>query len=347
VDNVIGFRGSERALGPGQGLSGMTTQIFNMGFSSSLLAQADSVLSEPPSDFLQNAWLKLRESVSSTDAALNLLTKYGPPLIAALLVFIVGRMVARVLSAMIVRATKKARVDETLGRFLGNFAYIIMLSAVCITALGQLGVNTTSLTAGLAAAGFAIGMALQGSLGNVASGVMLVFLKPFRVGDMIDVGGTIGKVVEVQIFNTILLTPDNIRIILPNSTITGGTIRNLTAEPIRRIDLVVQCSYNDDLRAVRRFLEALVAQDERILEDPKPVIAVSELAESGVNFFVRPWVAGQDFLDVRFDLTEKIKLGFDERGFTIPFPSRDVFVHHLGQTLTNEEIGGAAAAAVA
>jgi small conductance mechanosensitive channel len=325
----------------------MTTQNFSVRFSSSILAQSDAVLSEPTSDILQNAWLKLRESVSSTDAVLNLLKTYGPPVIAALLVFVVGRMVARLLSAMIVRATKKARVDETLGRFLGNLAYIIMLSAVCITALGQLGVNTTSLTAGLAAAGFAIGMALQGSLGNVASGVLLVFLKPFRVGDLIDVGGTVGRVVEVQIFNTILLTPDNIRIILPNSTITGGTIRNLTAEPIRRIDLVVQCSYNDDLRAVKRFLEALIAQDERILEEPKPVVVVSELAESGVNFFVRPWVAGHDFLDVRFDLTEKVKLGFDDRGFTIPFPSRDVFVHHLGQTLTEQEIGGAAAAAAA
>jgi small conductance mechanosensitive channel len=323
----------------------MTTQDFSVGFASSLLAQTDAALSEPSTDILQSAWQKLRDSVSSTDAVLNLLKTYGPPLIAALLIFVVGRIVARLLSGMIVRATKKARVDETLGRFLGNLAYIIMLSAVCITALGQLGVNTTSLTAGLAAAGFAIGMALQGSLGNVASGVLLVFLKPFRVGDVIEAGGLTGQVVEVQIFNTILLSSDNVRIILPNSTITGGTIRNLTAEPIRRIDLVIQCSYNDDLRAVRRLLETLVAQDERILEEPKPVIAVSELAESGVNFFVRPWVAGHDVQDVRFDLTEKIKLAFDDRGFTIPFPSRDVFVHHLGQTMTQEEIGGAAAAA--
>lgn len=324
---------------------GMTVPLINPRFCG-LLAQVAAGTDENP-DFLKATWDKLRESVSSTDAAVNMLRTYGPPVVAALLVFVIGRMAARVISGMIVRATKKARVDETLGRFLGNLAYIIMLTAVCISALGQLGVNTTSLSAGLAAAGFAIGMALQGSLGNVASGVLLVFLKPFRVGDLIDVGGILGKVVEVQIFNTILLTPDNVRIVLPNSTITGGTIRNLSAEPTRRVDLVIGCSYNDDLRAVRQFLEEIVYSDPRVLEDPAPVIAVSELAESSVNFVVRPWVSSADYHAVKFEFTERIKLGFDERGFTIPFPSRDVFVHHLGNNLSVEEIGGAAAAAAA
>ncbi len=162
---------------------------------------------------------------------------------------------------------------------------------------------------------------------------------------MIEVAGVLGSVVEIQIFSTILLTPDNVRIILPNSSITGGTIRNLSAEPHRRIDLVIGCSYNDDLRAVRGFLEELVQSDSRILDMPEPVIAVSELAESSVNFVVQPWVASTEFLNVKFDLTERIKLGFDERGFTIPFPSRDVFVHHSGGTISMSALEGAAAAA--
>jgi small conductance mechanosensitive channel len=297
-------------------------------------------------DFLSSTWSLIRANLSA-ESALSLAKNYGPLVVQACAVFIIGRIVARVTSSMIVKACRKARIDETLGRFLGNLAYSMMLTAVCIAALGCLGVETTSLSAILAAAGFAIGMALQGSLGNVASGVMLVFLKPFRVGDVIEVGGILGKVVEVQIFNTILVTPDNVRIILPNSTVTGGTIRNMTAEPIRRIDLVIGCSYNDDLRAVRGFLEELVAADSRILAEPEPVIAVADLAESSVNFVVRPWVNGPDYHSVKFDLTERIKLGFDERGFTIPFPSRDVFVHHLGNNVSLAQIGEAAAAAAA
>ena len=297
-------------------------------------------------DFLSSAWSVIRENLNAENA-MTLVKNYGPLILQALAVFVIGRLISRFASGMIVKACRKARIDETLGRFLGNVAYIIMLTAVCIAALGCLGVETTSLSAVLAAAGFAIGMALQGSLGNVASGVMLVFLKPFRVGDVIDVGGILGTVVEVQIFNTILVTPDNVRVILPNSTVTGGTIRNMTAEPTRRIDLVITCSYNDDLRAVRAFLEEIVRSDSRILNEPAPRIAVSELAESGVNFVVRPWVNSSEFHNVRFDLTERIKLGFDERGFTIPFPSRDVFVHHLGNNLSIAEVGEAAAAAAA
>jgi small conductance mechanosensitive channel len=323
----------------------MNEFMFRTTYSLLMLADEQTSASTQNTDFLMSIWHSVKQHLSSPDAAIKMLQSYGPPVVQAILVFVIGRVVARVISGMIVRATKKARVDETLGRFLGNLAYIIMLTAVCISALGQLGVNTTSLSAGLAAAGFAIGMALQGSLGNVASGVLLVFLKPFRVGDVIDVGGILGKVVEVQIFNTILLTPDNVRIILPNSTITGGTIRNMSAEPVRRVDLVVSCSYNDDLRAVRYFLEQIVQTDPRILNDPKPLVAVSELADSGVNFVVRPWVSGANYQAVKFDLTERIKLGFDEHGFTVPFPSRDVFVHHLGAQLSLAELDGAAAAA--
>lgn len=277
---------------------------------------------------------------------IRLAARWLPSIAAAMAVFILGRLASRVIGRMIDRAARKARMDETVVRFIGSLSSMIMLLVVVIASLGCLGVDTTSLSAVLVASGFAIGMALQGSLGNVASGVLLVFFRPFRVGDFIDVAGSLGKVVEIQIFNTILLSPDNVRIILPNSTITGGTIRNLSAEPIRRIDLVVGCSYNDPLREVRALLEEVVAAEPRVLKDPAPVIAVSEMAESSVNFVVRPWVVGADFHAVKFALTERIKLGFDERGLTIPFPSRDVFVHHSGDaTLPLQVLNGAAAAA--
>ncbi|HRA88706.1 MAG TPA: mechanosensitive ion channel [Planctomycetaceae bacterium] len=294
-------------------------------------ALAQTNAAEGTADLLPALWAKIRSSVdlnTFTDFAL----RHGPKVVTAIVVFVVGRMLARFVSGMLVRASKKARVDQTMMGFIGNVAYILMLCAVCIASLSCLGVDTTSLTAVLAAAGFAVGMALQGTLGNFASGFLLVFFKPFRVGDMIEVGGVSGHVVEVQIFNTILTTPDNIRIIVPNLTITGATIRNLSAEPQRRIDLVIGSSYHDDLRAVRRFLEEVVQSDPRILINPAPVVAVSELGDSSVNFVVRPWVLSSNYHAVKFHLIEQIKLGFDERGLTIPFPSRDVFVHHsLGQ----------------
>lgn len=278
-------------------------------------------------EFFPALWLKLRPYLDF-NLLQELALRHGGKVIAAVIVFFVGRMVARTASAMLVRASKKARIDQTLMGFIGNVAYVLMLCVVCIAALSCLGVDTTSLTAVLAAAGFAIGMALQGTLGNFASGALLVFFKPFRVGDMIDVAGVSGHVVEIQIFNTILRTPDNVRIIVPNLTLTGATIRNLSVEPHRRIDLVIGTSYHDDLRAVRQFLEEVVKSDDRILAEPAAVVAVSELGDSSVNFVVRPWVLNSNFHAVKFHLIEQIKLGFDERGLTIPFPSRDVFVHH-------------------
>ena len=303
----------------------------------------------PGSDAMVSGFMHQVQDVLGTDlntgTFVRLAARWLPSIAAALAVFVIGRLASRIIGRMIDRAARKARMDETVVRFIGSLSSIIMLLVVVIASLGCLGVDTTSLSAVLVASGFAIGMALQGSLGNVASGVLLVFFRPFRVGDTIEVAGSMGKVVEIQIFNTILVSPDNVRIILPNSTITGGTIRNLSAEPIRRIDLVIGCSYNDSLRDVRALLEEIIATEPRVLRDPAPVIAVSEMAESSVNFVVRPWVAGADFHTVRFALTERIKLGFDERGLTIPFPSRDVFVHHAGGTMTVPMLNGAAASA--
>ena len=177
------------------------------------------------------------------------------------------------------------------------------------------------------AIGLAIGFALKDSLANFASGVMLIMFKPFKVGDFVNAGGSSGVIEEIRIFNTFMRTGDNVQIIIPNSQITGGTITNYSAKDTRRIDLVVGCGYSDNLKEVKDFLTQLIAGDERVLDDPAPVIAVNELADSSINFVVRPWVKSADYWTTRWDLTEKIKLGFDERGFTIPFPSQDLFIH--------------------
>ncbi len=267
-----------------------------------------------------------RAAITSPEA-LELVITYGKGVASAIAVFVIGRWVARFVTGMVVRASRRARVDETLLGFLRNVVYLMLLIVVCIASLGCLGVDTTSASAILAAAGFAVGMALQGSLGNIASGVMLVVFKPFKVGDYVNLGGTGGTVVEIQMFSTILLTPDNVRVIVPNGNITSGAISNYSAESKRRIDLVIGCGYNDDLKAVRQFLENTVAEESRILTEPQPVVAVAELADSSVNFIVRPWVSSGEYWAVKYDLTERIKLGFDEFGFTIPFPSRDLVVH--------------------
>jgi small conductance mechanosensitive channel len=254
--------------------------------------------------------------------------QFGVNLSAAILVFVVGRWLARVASRIASMMLTRAHVDEMLVRFLGNVIYSLLLVIVAIASMQMLGVDVTSVTAILAAAGFAVGMALQGSLSNFAAGIMLIMLKPFKVGDSVQAGGVSGTVEEINIFNTILRTGDNIRQIVPNGQITGGTISNFTAEARRRIDLKVTCGYGDDLRAVKLFLEDLIQSDSRILRDPKPTVAVENLAEFAVELSVHAWVRTNEHGGVKSSLLERIKLGFDERGFTIPFPSRDVYMHH-------------------
>jgi small conductance mechanosensitive channel len=200
---------------------------------------------------------------------------------------------------------------------------------VIIAAIHQLGIQTASLIALLGAAGLAVGLALQGSLSNFAAGVLIVLFRPYKVGDWIEGGGVSGAVEEVQILTTVLKTGDNKRVIIPNSQIMGTTITNYSANETRRVDLVVGVSYSDDLDKVRKELEGLVAADERILKDPAVTIAVSELADSSVNFVLRPWVNTADYWGVYFDLTEAIKKRFDEVGISIPFPQRDVHIHNV------------------
>ena len=261
--------------------------------------------------------------VLSTD----LLSLIGIRLITAAAIFYIGSWIAKTLTKLAKKSMARADIEDTLEHFLGNILYYTLMATVIIATINQLGVQTTSLLAVVGAAGLAIGLALQGSLSNFASGVMIVLFRPYRVGDYIEGGGVSGSVEEVQIFTTVLKTPDNKKVIVPNSQIMAGEITNYSANPTRRIDLVAGCGYNDDLDKVRGVLEGIVAANDRVLEDPAPTIAISELADSSVNFVVRPWVNAADYWSVYFDLTEQIKKRFDAEGISIPFPQRDVHVY--------------------
>ncbi len=274
-----------------------------------------------PSDQLGEAWNQAQAFVYEQGFALAM------NLLGALVVFFVGRWAAKLIRSICTGMMLRAKVDETLTKFLTNIVYSLALAFVIVAVLDQLGVNTTSFAAIIAAAGLAIGLALQGSLSNFAAGVMLILFRPFGVGDYINAGGVSGVVEEVRIFNTRMRTGDNVQIIIPNGQITTDAITNYSVKATRRIDLVVGCGYSDDLRAVKRFLEELLVEDERILEDPEPLVAVNELGESSIDFVVRPWVKASDYWAVKWELNEKIKLGFDEQGFNIPYPSRDVYMH--------------------
>jgi small conductance mechanosensitive channel len=242
----------------------------------------------------------------------------------AIVVFIVGRLIAKVLVKVLEGLLVRAKVDTMLVEFIGSIASAALFLFVIIASLDMLGVNTTSLIAMLGAAGLAVGLALQGSLQNFASGVLLIVFRPFTVGHVIDAGGIIGKVEKITIFNTVMLTPDNREIIVPNGAIYGGTITNISARATRRIDMVFGIGYGDDIKKARDIMMQVMESDDRVLKDPAPQVAVSELADSSVNFVVRPWVNAADYWDVKFELTEKIKLAFDEQGVSIPFPQMDI-----------------------
>lgn len=254
------------------------------------------------------------------------LATYGLKVLGAVVIFIVGRWIAKLLANIVERSLNKANVDKTLSKFVKNLCYIALLIFVIIAALGILNIPIVQFSVIIGAAGLAIGLALQGSLANFAAGVLMLIFKPFKVGDFVELAGTKGTVKEIQIFNTILNTPDNIRAIIPNAQATGGNIMNYTVNGTRRVDLVIGVSYEDDLKKAKQVIEQVLAADERVLKAPAPTVAVSELADSSVNFVVRPWVKSTDYWDVYFDITAKVKLSLDQNGITIPFPQRDIHV---------------------
>lgn len=247
----------------------------------------------------------------------------------ALVIFYVGRMVISVVMKLIRKLLVKTKMDEILINFISSIVKSLLLLFVVVAALDQLGVNTTSLIALLGAAGLAVGLALQGSLQNFAAGVMMIVFRPFKAGDFVEAGGTAGVVEAINIFSTTMRTGDNREIIVPNGSIYNGAITNYSARETRRIDMLFGISYGDDLRKAREIMQKVLDEDERVLKDPAYTVAVSELADSSVNFVVRPWVKSADYWTVKFDLTEKIKLAFDDNGISIPFPQMDV---HLQKT---------------
>jgi len=254
--------------------------------------------------------------------------EFAKNLVIAIVIFYVGKWAVALIVRAVRTAMTKSEVDKTLETFVANLLRMGLMVFVIIAAINQLGVQTTSLIAVIGAAGLAVGLALQGSLSNFAAGVLIVLFRPYKVGDWIEGAGISGAVESVQILTTILKTGDNKRIIVPNSQIMGSTITNYSANDTRRVDLTVGVSYSDDLDKVRSEIKQLVDADDRILEDPACTIAVSALADSSVNFVVRPWVNTADYWGVYFDLTENIKKRFDEVGISIPFPQQDVHIYN-------------------
>lgn len=256
--------------------------------------------------------------------AQEMLTKFGFKILAAILIFVIGRWIAHVVQRVIEKGMLKAKVDPVLVTFTTNLIYAGLIIFVVLASLAQIGVQTTSFIAILGAAGLAVGLALQGSLSNFAAGVLMIIFRPFKLGDYIEGGGVSGVVKAIHIFTTTLTTPDNKRVIVPNSKIMGDNIINYSAEGTRRLDLTASISYGDNIDTAKAALMDLLNKDPRVLKDPAPFIGVSSMAESSIDFAVRPWVNVADYWAVFFDLNEAIKKRIEAEGLTIPFPQRDV-----------------------
>ena len=265
-----------------------------------------------------NLWNQLSELLSS----------FGISLFIALSILIIGRQVVKILIKVISTALERSNTEDTVRIFVTNLLNTLLMIVVFIAAINQLGIQTTSIIAVLGAAGLAIGLALQGSLSNFAAGILIVIYRPYKVGDYIQADNHLGTVNDIQIFSTVLKTPDNKLVIVPNGSIMNGSIVNFSNQDKRRVDIIASCSYEDDIDKVKSVLADILSKDERILNEPKPRIAVSELADSSVNFIVRPWVKNSDYLDVYYSLLEEIKKRFDQEGIAIPYPQTDVHIHN-------------------
>ena len=267
-----------------------------------------------------------------TQAASELLLSYGPRLLLAVLTLIVGFWVIKRVMTMFEGMMERSQVEITLRKFLMNLGSILLKAVVIISVASMVGVETTSFIAMLGAAGLAVGLALQGSLANFAGGVLILFFKPFKVGDLIEAQGYLGIVKEIQIFVTILTTVDNQRIIIPNGLLSNGCLTNLNVEPHRRVDMTFGISYGDDVLKVKRILQDVIASDSRILAEPSSEVFVKEHGESSITMLVRVWVDPKDYWGVYFHMHEQVKLTFDREGISIPFPQRDVHMIPVSKT---------------
>jgi small conductance mechanosensitive channel len=251
-------------------------------------------------------------------------TNYGIRILGAVLVLIIGRVLAGVARNGVRKGLTKGKMDPALVSFFSSLAYYLILIFTVLAALRNFGIETASLVAVMGAAGFAIGFAMQGALSNFAAGVMLLVFRPFKIGDYIDAAGTAGTVKEIHLFTTMLYTPDNVRVLVPNGKIFGDTIKNFTAEETRRIDIVMGIGYGSDIERAIAIMQRIMTEDERVLKAPEPQIAVAELGDSSVNLVVRPWSRKEDYWSLKFDLTRRFKESFDREGIEIPFPQRVV-----------------------
>jgi len=261
----------------------------------------------------------------------EILVQWAIKIALAALIFVIGRWVAKMIVSGIGQLMKKAGVDPTLTSFLSNVVYSALLIAVIIAAVDQVGVDTTSFLAILGAAGLAVGLALQSSLSNFSSGVMLILFRPFRAGDFVEAGGATGTVEQINVFNTVMKTGDNREIIVPNAQVFGSTITNFSARDTRRIDLVIGISYDDDIAKAKQVIAGVLDAEKRVLDDPAPVILLLELGASSIDFAVRPWVRQTDYWATRSDLLENLKSSLEAAGCSFPFPQNDVHLYRVGE----------------
>ena len=266
------------------------------------------------------------EDINISAVADAYIVPYAANIALALVVFVVGKWLAGTLTKVVISLLKKSRMDDILISFVTSIVKTLLMLFVTIAALNQLGVDTTSLIALLGAAGLAVGLALQNSLQNFAAGVMLIVFRPFKAGDFVELAGVSGVVENIGIFSSVLRTGDNRELIVPNGVIYGGIITNYSKRSTRRVDMVFGIDYSDDLKQAKELLRTIILADERVLPEPEPVIAVSELADFSVNFIVRPWVKNADYWPVLWDTTEKVKLEFDAQGLSIPYPQMDIHI---------------------
>jgi len=264
------------------------------------------------------------------ETASALVSAWGLKVVGAIAVLVIGFLVAKIIRGGVRKALERSKLDNTLVPFITKLVYYMVLVFVLVAVLGLFGIETTSFIAVLGALGFAVGLALQGTLSNFSAGVMLLFFRPFGVGDYVEAGGTAGSVKEIGVFATTLCTPDNVQIIVPNSGVYGSIIKNYAANPTRRNDMVMGVSYDDDIAKAISVIEKCLGEESRVLQDPAPVVAVSELGDSSVNIVVRPWCTKEDYWGMRFDLLRKMKEELEAAGCSIPYPQTDVHVHNPG-----------------
>ncbi len=263
-----------------------------------------------------------------SDEAISMVMQYGPKLILAIVTLIIGLWLIKLVSKGMTKAFSRKEFDPSLQGFLVSLVSMTLKTLLLVSVAGMVGIEMTSFIAILGAAGLAVGMALSGTLQNFAGGVMILIFRPFRVGDVIEAQGYTGKVSEIQIFFTILKTPDNKTIIVPNAPLSSSSLINYSTEATRRVDLVFGIGYEDDIDKAKGIIRTLSEADERVLKDPEPFIVVGALADSSVNFTVRLWVNSADYWGVHFDMLESVKKEFDRQGISIPFPQRDVHIHN-------------------